>query len=739
LERLAFVRKIGLSVNVAATIHENRFQQLVREGAVAPAFLLSDYSSQRRRATLAASVINLQTSLADAAIAMFSKLTASLFSKARTSQKRRLDATSKDVGRYMRLFGITIGALQVARNTDVDPWDTLDAAVDWHKLLRVEPEVNAIADLTEEDTLVRAGDKYMTLRRFAPAFIEAFSFKALSTRDPVLKAVLIIAKLNASGNREVPVESPLPFSKKWKDAILKNGGINRKLYEMATMACLRDRLESGDIWVEGTRDHLQFDAYLLNHEAAAKINDQLPFQTDAHAYLEARTKLLDWRLRRFAGSLKRNSLDGVEIRGTKLYVAPLSASTPQAADQLDAKIDAMLPHVRITELLAEVAHHTGFLDSFAELRSGRAHPNPPALLAAILGDATNLGVERMANASQGVTYAQIAWTHGWYLREENYAAALAKITNAQRALPLSKIWGDGVTSSSDGQFFKSGRRGSPGSVNARYGNEPGQKIYTHVSDQYAPFRSKLISATAGEAPYVLDGLLMSPAGARVKEQYADTGGFTDHVFAVTALLGFQFIPRIRGLPSRRLHVFDPTKCPDELKFLVGGKIREAVITRNWPDIVRSAATMLVGTLPPSQLLRKFAAYPRQHELAVALREIGRVERTLFIINWLLDADMPRRAQIGLNKGEAHHALKNALRIGRQGEIRDRTREAQHFRMVGLNLLAAIIIYWNTKHLGFGVSTRAKAGIPTSTDLLAHISPLGWGHILLTGEYRWPRQ
>jgi TnpA family transposase len=149
--------------------------------------------------------------------------------------------------------------------------------------------------------------------------------------------------------------------------------------------------------------------------------------------------------------------------------------------------------------------------------------------------------------------------------------------------------------------------------------------------------------------------------------------------------------------------------------------------------------MVAGTLPPSQLLRKFAAYPRQHELAVALREVGRVERTLFIINWLLDADMQRRAQIGLNKGEAHHALKNALRIGRQGEIRDRTREAQHFRMVGLNLLAAIIIYWNTKHLGFAVNTRASAGLPTSTDLLAHISPLGWGHILLTGEYRWPRQ
>ncbi len=78
-------------------------------------------------------------------------------------------------------------------------------------------------------------------------------------------------------------------------------------------------------------------------------------------------------------------------------------------------------------------------------------------------------------------------------------------------------------------------------------------------------------------------------------------------------------------------------------------------------------------------------------MAIALREIGHIERTLFIVDWPLDADMQRRTQIGLTKGEAHHALKNALRTGRQSKIRDRTTEGQHYRMA-VNLLAAIIIY-----------------------------------------------
>jgi len=122
-----------------------------------------------------------------------------------------------------------------------------------------------------------------------------------------------------------------------------------------------------------------------------------------------------------------------------------------------------------------------------------------------------------------------------------------------------------------------------------------------------------------------------------------------------------------------------------------------------------------------------------------LREVGRVERTLFMIDWALDPEMQRRAQLGLNKGESHHALKNALRIGRQGENRDRTTEGQHYRIAGLNLLAAIVIYWNTDRLGGAVDRRRRGRLPVPPELLGHISPLGWAHILLTGEYRWRKR
>jgi len=216
---------------------------------------------------------------------------------------------------------------------------------------------------------------------------------------------------------------------------------------------------------------------------------------------------------------------------------------------------------------------------------------------------------------------------------------------------MAQYWGLGKTASSDGQFFPSSRQGvAMNLINAKYGRQPGLKAYTHVSDQYGPFATQTIPATVSEAPYILDGLLMNETGKRIKEQYVDTGGFTDHVFGITSILPYKFIPRIRDLPSKKLYLFGSQYTPQNLKGLVGGRIKENMIASNWPDILRVAATMTAGTIAPSQILRKLASYPRQNDLAAALREVGRVERTLFMLDWVLDTDMQRRAQIGLNKG-----------------------------------------------------------------------------------------
>ncbi|WP_419739511.1 Tn3 family transposase, partial [Ruegeria sp.] len=376
--------------------------------------------------------------------------------------------------------------------------------------------------------------------------------------------------------------------------------------------------------------------------------------------------------------------------------------------------------------------------AFTHLRTGAPCKDIIGLLTVLLGEGLNVGLSKMAAATADHEYSQLSRLSRWHVESDAINEALAIVLDAQSRLPMAQYWGSGQTSSSDGQFFPTTRQGEAMNlINAKYDTHvPGLKAYAHVSDLYGPYWINSIPATVNEAPYILDGLCLSEIGKKIKEHYADTGGFTDLVFAACALLGYRFIPRIRDLKSKRFYVFDRKSVPKELKCLVGGKVREQTFIDNWGDVLRCTATMRSGKVPPSQLLKRLSARPRKNDLAIAMREIGQIERTLFIIEWTLDMDMQRRSTVGLNKGEAHHALKNALWIGRRGEIRDRTTESQHFRLACLNLLTAIIIFWNTDQIGKAILQRQSEGLDTPEHLLRHISPLGWEHILLIGQYIW---
>ncbi len=137
----------------------------------------------------------------------------------------------------------------------------------------------------------------------------------------------------------------------------------------------------------------------------------------------------------------------------------------------------------------------------------------------------------------------------------------------------------------------------------------------------------------------------------------------------------------------------------------------------------------------SLILRQLASYPRQNGVAAALRELGRLERTLFTLDWLEDLELRRQTSQELNKGESRNSLARAVFIHRLGEIRDRTFENQKHRASGLNLIVTAITLWNTRYLARAIETMRKTErVPD--DLLAHLSPLGWEHVNLTGDYIW---
>jgi TnpA family transposase len=210
----------------------------------------------------------------------------------------------------------------------------------------------------------------------------------------------------------------------------------------------------------------------------------------------------------------------------------------------------------------------------------------------------------------------------------------------------------------------------------------------------------------------------------------------DHVSGLCHLLGFRFAPRIRDLGERRLYALSDLAPWPTLRPLIAGSVNLRAIEEDWDETLRLAASIRAGTVRASVMLRKLAGYPRQNPVARALREIGRVERTLFMLDWLDDADLRRRTNVNLNKGEARNALARAVFFNRLGELCDRTFENQRHRASGLNLIVSAIILWNTVYLDRAARHLRERGIDVPDTLIAHVAPLGWEHISLTGDYLW---
>ena len=152
--------------------------------------------------------------------------------------------------------------------------------------------------------------------------------------------------------------------------------------------------------------------------------------------------------------------------------------------------------------------------------------------------------------------------------------------------------------------------------------------------------------------------------------------------------------------------------------------------------MRAGVSIVDRLVVPSTLLKKLAALPRTNTLSRALREIGRIERTLFMTEWYSSPQLRDRCRAGLNKGEAGNKLTRAVFFHERGEIRDGSFESQAFRASGLNLVVSAIILWNTTYLARAVESLRSEGHDLPDDIIRHISPQIWEHINLTGIYDW---
>ena len=289
-ERIAFLRALKIDPTLQQRISSGRWDQMIREGNATPAWLANDFNASRRHALIVAQVIKLGQKLTDDAVTMFIKLIGRLFSQANSCKKQRHMDCRPDAAKALRMFLDTITALQSANDYGRNALEVLDQEVGWHRLLRMKPELESMVQVNEASPLTVAAEQYATVTKYAGVFLRTFTFRSARRHDPLLAAIDLLRRLYAEKRRTLPERVPVThLSQADRKLIFGEGKPDSRLYEIATLAILRDRLRSADVWVDGSRSFRPIDEHLMPRSTFITLKEQdrlgLGVQGDAAAWL----------------------------------------------------------------------------------------------------------------------------------------------------------------------------------------------------------------------------------------------------------------------------------------------------------------------------------------------------------------------------------------------------------------------------------------------------------------------
>jgi hypothetical protein len=490
LARLQTIRDLQLPDDLEHAIHQNCLRKLAREGGQMTAQHLRDLEPARRYATLVAVILDARATLIDEIIDLHDRFMGMLFSKAKRTHAERFHQSGKAINDKVRLYSRIGRALLNAKQSGSDPFAAIEAIIPWDAFSESITEAEKLAQPENFDYLTLVGDGFHQLRRYTPTLLDALPMQAAPAARALLAGVDGLKGMNERQARKVPDDAPTSFVRaRWESLVGTPDGLDRRYYELCVLAEMKNALRAGDIWVQGSRQFKDFEDYLLPTPRFTAQREQkelgLAVETNCERFLEARLAVLERELTTAERLAAANELPDAAITSSgRLKITPLDTAVPDDAEALMQQAYRLLPHLKITELLLEVDRATSFTRHFTHLKSGAVAEDQHLLLTTILADAINLGLSKMAESCPGTTYAKLTWVQAWHIRDETYAAGLADLVNAQFRQPFAAWWGDGTTSSSDGQNFKAGGRGQvAGQVNLKYGQEPGVQFYTHISDQ----------------------------------------------------------------------------------------------------------------------------------------------------------------------------------------------------------------------------------------------------------------
>ena len=249
------------------------------------------------------------------------------------------------------------------------------------------------------------------------------------------------------------------------------------------------------------------------------------------------------------------------------------------------------------------------------------------------------------------------------------------------------------------------------------------------------FYATSFSSRDREASYVPDGLLHNEV-VQSDIHSTDTHGYTEIIFALTHLLGIQFAPRIKEFWDKKLYPMPDMTLPDLTQYVlkVGQPVNLRLIEQHWDAMLRLVVSLKLKQVTASVLLHRLNSYSQKNPLYQALRELGRLVRMLFLLDYMDDVELRKRIDVQLDKQESGHQFARAVFYANNGEVQFASKEEQDRTVACKQLIQNAIVCWNYLYLAKQIVQTPPPTRALLVNLISRSSPVSWHHINLQGEF-----
>ena len=746
-DKLNVIRQTGALGADLSWLRASRRKALAHRVRASTAYRLRELKAPRRYAALVCFLHEAHADTVDHVVDLHAKLVTQTYRRA----ERRTDDEARRHRRTL-LAGLRslreIGRLVLdAAVSDDDLRRAVLGAVPADELRRQVEEAGEWLSGRRGDVFADVARRHPYLRRFSPSLIGALDFEVdpaggSARAEALVASVDVLRAMNEGGKRRVPDDAPTSFlTTSQRRLVEQDGGIDRAAYEAAVLTALRDEVRRGNVAVGGSKRFGRLSDLFMPQGAWDAERAGFFERAGLPSGGAEAAQFIDGRLRaaygRFCEALPGNAHVTVKDDGAwRLGTDPSEDTDDDGLAALHTWLDRRMRRVQLPDLLIEVDNALGFTRPLAPA-GARSVRDVCEAVAAVIAYGCNLGPQTMADLTDGVSYDQIKRVADWHLHGDALRSALAEVVNGIAGLDTARVWGEGKTSSSDGQRFLFPRRTLKRTYSHRM-SDYALEFYTFVADNYAPFHSTPIECTERDAGYVLDGLLYHESDLEIDEHYTDTHGYTEVQFAAFAMLGKRFAPRIRGLHKQRIYrtTDDPGVYGPLWPMLAprDRRLRLDWVAEEWDRIGRFFCSVGSGHTTASVAMKRVVAFGGANHFYRAVRELGRALKTEFVLDYVGHAELRRRVRRGLLKSEEVHALARAVFYGKRGRADARDFRRQASTASCLTLILASVVYWQIREIERVVAE--SAGDPDAPDfgLLSRVSPVQWDNVTLYGAY-----